>query len=61
MDNAYLAGKKLLRGDYSSYTPTGASYFKHAGAWYSVPVPGDVVYFYNSSLKLLRRLSSTLR
>lgn len=51
MDNAYLAGQKLLRGDYSSYTPTGASYFKQARAWYTVPQIGDVVYFYNSELK----------
>ena len=50
MDNAYLAGQKLLRGEYSSYTPTGSSFFKRAGAWYLVPEPGDVVYFYNSSL-----------
>ena len=50
MDNAYTAGQKLLRGSYTSYTPTGASLFKKAGAWYLVPEPGDVVYFYNSSL-----------
>lgn len=60
MDNAYLAGKKLLRGGYSSYTPTGASYFKQAGAWYTVPQPGYVVYFYNSSLKRIGHVGIVL-
>ena len=60
MDNAYLAGKKLLRGSYSSYTPTGASYFKQAGAWYTVPQPGYVVYFYNSSLKRIGHVGIVL-
>jgi len=30
----------------TSYTPTGAQYFKNAGRWYTVPERGDVVYFY---------------
>ena len=33
----------------TGYTPTGKSYFVSAGAWYKVPQPGDVVYFYRSS------------
>lgn len=60
MDNAYAAGKKLLRGEYSSYTPTGSSYFKRAGAWHTVPEAGDVVYFYNSSLKRIGHVGFVL-
>lgn len=47
---AYEAGKKLLRGDYTSYTPTGAGWFKKAGFFSTVPTVGAVVYFYTSSL-----------
>lgn len=46
----YQAGQMLLCGDYSSYTPTGSSYFKKAGRWGSTPHPGDVIYFYTSNL-----------
>lgn len=47
--------KKLLcqtnSGNYmTGYTPEGAQYFKNAGRWYSIPEPGDVVYFYTSSM-----------
>lgn len=30
----------------TSYTPTGAQFFKKAGKWYTTPEVGDVVYFY---------------
>lgn len=46
------AEKLLWMGQSSSmtgYTPDGASYFKSAGQWYSVPEPGDVVYFYSEA------------
>ena len=33
-------------GVLASYTPTGAGFFKKAGRWFTVPEPGDVVYFY---------------
>lgn len=46
----YEAGEKLLCGGYSSYTPTGSSYFKKAGRWGYTPHAGDVIYFYTSSL-----------
>ena len=46
----YEAGKKLLCGGYSSYTPTGKSYFVKAGKYGSTPHAGDVVYFYTSGL-----------
>lgn len=48
--NAYQKGQKLLCGDYSSYTPSGASNFKKACRWHTVPQYGDVVYFYSESL-----------
>ena len=48
--NAYQLGEKLLRGAYSSYTPTGKSYFVNAHHWGTIPHRGDVVYFYNKSL-----------
>lgn len=50
-DNAYARGKKLLRGDYSQYTPTGKSYFVKAGQYHKIPQLGDIVYFYYSSMK----------
>ena len=38
-------------GNYmTGYTPDGAQYFKNAGRWYTVPEPGDVVYFYSTSM-----------
>lgn len=51
IDNAYLAGQKVLCGGYTAYTPTGASYFKKAKRYYTVPKKGDVVYFYHASQK----------
>lgn len=48
--NDFEAGKKLLCGNYSAYTPTGKSYFVKAGRWSKTPHVGDVVYFYSSSL-----------
>lgn len=50
IDNAYARGQKLLRGDYSQYTPIGKSYFVKAGQYYKIPQKGDIVYFYYSSL-----------
>lgn len=43
-------GKKLLCGNYTSYTPTGSDLFKKAGRWHLTPEPGYVVYFWNASL-----------
>ena len=50
INNAHARGQKLLRGDYSQYTPTGKSYFVKAGQYYNIPQPGDIVYFYYSSM-----------
>ena len=37
-------------GNYmTGYTPDGSNYFKYAGRWYTVPEPGDIIYFYSSS------------
>lgn len=49
MLNAYLAGKKLLRGDYTQYTPTGKSLFVKQGAYHKEPQVGDIVYFFSQS------------
>ena len=46
----YQRGQRLLCGDYSSYTPTGSSYFKKAGRWGTTPHAGDIIYFYTASL-----------
>lgn len=37
-------------GYMTGYTPTGSSYFKQAGRWYTIPKRGDIVYFYSSSM-----------
>jgi len=47
MDSAFEAGKKLLRGSYSQYTPTGKDYFVLNRAYGKTPHPGDIVYFYS--------------
>lgn len=39
--------KELLNG-FSAYTPTSAQYFKNVKAWYSVPEPGDQIFFKNA-------------
>lgn len=49
--NSYQAGKKLLCGDYTAYTPTGMSLFAKAGRLYKTPIRGDVVYFYHASMR----------
>jgi len=46
----YQRGQRLLCGDYSSYTPTGSSYFKKAGRWSTTPHAGDIIYFYTANL-----------
>lgn len=39
-----------LLGGFAAYTPTSAQYFKDRGQWHtSDPLPGDVVFFKNSS------------
>ena len=40
--------EKLLNG-FSNYTPTSAQYFKNKGQWYKDPIPGDVIFFKNST------------
>jgi hypothetical protein len=43
---------KELLGGWSAYTPTSAGYYKQRGLWHkSNPIPGDQIFFYNSSLK----------
>lgn len=40
----YMSQSKSMTG----YTPTGREFFIKAGRYFSVPEPGDVVYFYSS-------------
>ena len=40
-------GKKLLRGDYTQYTPSGKALFVKAGQYFKKPKKGDVAYFYS--------------
>lgn len=47
--NAYEAGKKMLCGDYTQYTPTGASYFQKAGRWKKLPEIGAIQYNFIAS------------
>lgn len=42
--------KKLLCGDLFIYCPTGYNNFKNKGRIYSNPKPGDVVFFWSTSL-----------
>ena len=37
VNNSYAAGKKLLCGGYSEYTPTGKSHFLKAGRYGKEP------------------------
>lgn len=50
MDNAYLAGQKLLCGGYSQYTPTGKGYFAKIGRYGKLPEIGAIQYNYNASM-----------
>lgn len=49
--NSYLRGKKLLCGDYSSFTKTGKSYFVKRGRYFKKPKVGDIAYYYSKELK----------
>ena len=48
-NTAYQAGRRLLCGDYTQYTPTGKSYFQKAGRYGLTPKLGAVVYYYSTS------------
>lgn len=48
--NSYLRGKKLLCGDYSSFTKTGKSYFVKRGRYFKKPKVGDIAYYYSKEL-----------
>ena len=50
VNNAYEAGKRLLLGGYSQYTPTGKSNFVHNGCYEKVPKLGAIIYFYSSKM-----------
>lgn len=46
---AYEAGKKLLRGNYTAYTPDFAAQAKKAGRYSKTPFVGAVIEFYSNS------------
>lgn len=50
MLNAYLAGKKLLGGEYTQYTPSGKALLSKKGRISKVPKVGDKVYFYSDKI-----------
>lgn len=49
--NVYEAGKKLLRGAYTQFTPSGKNLFVKANKYGKTPHVGDIVYFYSQNLK----------
>lgn len=51
MHNDFLAGKKLLGGSYSQYTPSGKSLLVQKGRAGKIPHFGDKIYFYSPKLK----------
>lgn len=50
LNNAYNAGKELLCGGYSEYTPTGKGRFVKANRYGKTPHAGDIIYFYHTSV-----------
>lgn len=42
-------GKRLLRGDYTQFTPSGKALFVKAGQYFKKPKKGDIVYFYSKT------------
>lgn len=54
MLNAYLAGKKLLGGEYTQFTPSGKSLLNKLGKFGKVPHKGDIIYFYSDAKELKR-------
>jgi len=48
--NSYLRGKKLLCGDYSSFTKTGKSYFVKRSRYFKKPKVGDIAYYFSTEL-----------
>lgn len=50
VNNAYEAGKKLLLGGYSQYTPTGKSNFVQNGCYGKEPKAGATIYFYSNTM-----------
>lgn len=49
LTRAKILLRQPLNETMTGYTPTGKAYFVNAGAWYTNPEVGDVVYFYSSS------------
>lgn len=58
---SFKAGKKLVRGTYTQYTPTGKGYFVRSGAYHMIPEVGDWVYFYAKELNRVAHVGLVVR
>lgn len=57
---AYEAGKIMLCGDYTQYTPTGASLFQRKGRWDKFPNYGSIQYNYNKSTGRISHVAAVI-
>lgn len=46
----FKAGMKLVRGEYSQYTPTGKGFFVKQNAYFKTPRAGDWIYYFSREL-----------
>lgn len=58
--DAYEAGKIMLCGDYTQYTPTGASLFQKKGRWSKLPSVGSIQYNYNKSTGRISHVAAVI-
>jgi len=61
MDNAYNAGKKLLCGSYTEYTPSGKGNFVKMGCWGKEPKVGAIVYFYSPNMGRVAHVGAVVK
>lgn len=61
MDNAYNAGKKLLCGSYTEYTPSGKGNFVKIGCWGKEPKLGAIVYFYSPNMGRVAHVGAVVK
>ena len=50
INNAYEAGKRLLCGAYTQYTPSGKGLFLKSGRYGKEPKIGSIIYFYSNTM-----------
>lgn len=61
MDNAFLAGKKLLGGSYTEYTPSGKGNFVKMGCWGKEPKVGAIPYFYSPTMGRVAHVGAVIK